>query len=406
MNNEHIERKEKRCELKNKFIGFISLLGSGVVAAVGFMLIASQRWSLFDRHFAAFIILFVQWQTLGFAVSKIGIEHLIFAVVSNDEKKYFAAGKFIVKTVVPISAVFSLAVGIVFSPWAGFVALGSIVLDAYSLIIMADLNARGFYSVTSIANLINYPLFFIILFSLNYAGWLNTEVALAAFLISSLLRSLWLARKKYVPAHFEGFSSDVNLKMGVQQAFNFLMYRMDQILLSVMGLKAHFDENISMYIYMAKFPETLASVIVILGTVIFPKAYVQYPFTIRLIGSQFKRYKLFFIGYVPLFIVLIYAYMKFWNGKSSPYYLAVPFLLNSLLIIFANNITYSMLRQGYLQRLIVNMLVAVITGLLLALTIKDGINVYVLSWIVPIQMVTFLILSLSTKWGKSIELHA
>lgn len=392
--------------IRKKFIGFVSLLGTGVISAVGFILIASQRWSSFDQHLAAFIILFVQWQLLGFAVSKIGIEHLIFAVVSNNEIKYFAIGKFIRTTVVPVSAVFSVVMGIVFSPWAGFVAFASILLDSYSLIITADLNARGFYKITAISNLINYPLFFIVIFGLNFAKLLNADVALAAFLFSSLLRALWLARRKYIPSRCEEFSSDVNLKMGIQQVFNFLLFRMDQIILAVIGLKEHFDESISMYIYMAKFPEILASIIVILGTVTFPKAYIKYPFTMLALLSQFKRYKMFFLGYVVLFVVLIFAYMKFWNGQTSPSFLALPFLLNALLIIFANNIMYSMLRQGYLHKLVVNLALAVMMGLFFSLVFIGGINIYLLSWIVPVQVLIFLLLSFSAKWGKSIELHA
>lgn len=401
-----VERNETRYERRKQIIGFVSLLSSGVIAAVGFMLIVSQRWLLFDQKLAAFIILFVQWQLLGFAVSKIGIEHLIFAIVSNDEKKHFAGVKFIGTIVVPVSLVFSLAVAVVFSPWAGLVAFGSIVLDSYSLIITADLNARGLYSVTSVSNLINYPLFFIILFSLNYAGWLNADVALTVFLFSSLLRSLWLARKKYVPINFEEFTSDVNLKMGVQQVFNFLLYRMDQIVLAVFGLKGQFDENISMYIFMAKFPEILTSVVVILGTVIFPKAYVRYPFTLHSLLVQLKRFKFFLPGYALLLAVLMYAYTIFWNGTTSPLYLVPPFLLNALIMIFANNISYSMLRQGYLQRLIVNMILAVMTGFLLTLLFMGGINMYLLSWIVPIQMIVFVALSLTAQWGKNIELHS
>src|SRR3990172_11695978 len=140
-------------EIKKALIGFVSLLSSGVVSAVGFMLIASQRMTLFDQHLAAFLILFVQWQTFGLKIYKIGIEAVVFAAVSSDQNKYFDPRQFIVRTVLPLAGFFSIVVLFVFSLWAAVVSFGSILLDAYSLIIMADLNARGFYRITSISNL-------------------------------------------------------------------------------------------------------------------------------------------------------------------------------------------------------------------------------------------------------------
>lgn len=395
---------ERKHEKRKPLIGFVSLLSSGAVSAVGFMLIASQRWSLFDEKLAAFIILFVQWQLLGVTICKLGIEQLVFAVVSKDGNKYFDVNKFILKVVLPASFVYAVVVSIVFSSWAGCVACATIVLDAYSIIIMADLNARGCYKITSVSNLLNYPLFFMILFSLSFTGWLTAEVALAIFLVSSLLRSLWLARNKCVPTQFTLFSSNVHAKMGVQQTLNFLLYRLDQIILAIIGLKLQSDQ-FSMYIYMAKFPEILSSVIVIIGTVSFPKAYIRYPFTLEGMMSQLKRYRLYLVGYLLALMTLLYAYMKLWIGQADPLYLAPPFLLHALLMLFANNVTYSMLRQGYLGKLILNLSMAVAIGGLVSIS-GGAVSIYVLSWIVPLQLATFMATSLAANWGKRIELQA
>lgn len=194
--------------------------------------------------------------------------------------------------------------------------------------------------------------------------------------------------------------------MGIQQVFNFLLYRIDQILLAVVGLKDQIDENVSLYIYLAKFPEILASVIVIIGTVAFPRVYVQYPFTVRSLSLRIKKYSFSVLGYIAAFIGLLYAYIKVWSGQADPLSLAPPFLLNALLIIVANNISYSMLRQGYLNKLIVNMIAAVVIGVSLSILLRVGGNTYALSWIVPIQMASFIILSLTTTWGERIELYA
>lgn len=382
-------------------------MSSGVVSAVGFMLISSQRWTLIDQRLAAFIILFVQWQTLGLTISKIGIENVVFAVVSSDRNKYFPPRQFVINKVLPLAGLYSLLVGFVFSPYAAIVSFSSIVLDASSLIIMADLNARGSYRITSISNLLNYPVFFLIMVSLHYVGELNLNLALVAFLSSSLLRWLWLAKKKFIPASRQEVTCAVNLGMGIQQVLNYLLFRSDQLIISFFLLTTFAVGDIGVYVYMAKFPEIISSAMVVAGTVYFPKMYIQYPFSGATIFQQMKKYRLYILTYGLLLVVVITMYRKFWNGSPIPVYVIIPFLLHALLVIFTNNVTYSMLRQEYLSRLLLNLIFSIAVGVLyFVFTLIKGIDIYALAWVVPIQLISFLILSLYTKWGKQKDLYA
>lgn len=393
--------------IRKKFVGFVSLLGSGVISAIGFMLIASQRWSLFDQHLAAFIILFVQWQTLGLTISKVGIENVVFAVVSSDRNKCFDSWQFILRKVLPLAGLYSVVVWFIFSPLAALVSFGSILLDASSLIIMADLNARGYYRITSISNLLNYPIFFLILVYLHYLDKLNLNFALGTFLFSSLLRWLWLAKTRVIPANREEVICTASLEMGMQQVLNYLLFRNDQLIISFFLLSTLATKKIGTYVYMAKFPEIVASVMVVAGTVYFPSMYIQYPVNWARVFSQIKKYRLYVLAYCLLMAGVVLMYRRFWSGVSFPLLVLLPFLIQALMVIIINNVTYSMLRQGYISGLLRNLIVSIIAGLLyFAMVLGTGMDIYALAWLVPIQFLIFLMLSFFSKCGKKVTLYA
>jgi len=396
---------DPRSELKRACVGFISLLGSSVISAIGFIIIASNRWVAFDPAAAVSLILFVQWQTLGLTIAKTGMEQVVFALVTEDDGAYLDPARYVFRKAAPLAGIFSLAVLFVFSPWAACVAFCTILLDTWSLIIMADLNARQRFKTTALSNLFNYPLFFIVIFALNHASRLDTNVTLAVFLASSALRWLWLWSNRTARAGRREVDCTANVRMGTQQALNYLLFRADQIILAVLGLKMQMDSTVGMYVFLAKFPELVSGVMVVAGTVIFPRMYIRYPFDRQALLGAVRAHSGYIAGYTAAVAAALFAYLALWNGQAIPLYLAVPFLVQSLCIVLANNITYSTLRQGYLQRLLVNLTRAVLAGGVIFLFLQHDFSIRTLSWIVPVQLLLFIGLSLTLGWGRRRELY-
>lgn len=392
-------------DLKRIIVGFVSLMGSSVISAIGFIIIASNRWVSFDQASAVSLILFVQWQTLGLTIAKTGIEQVVFALVSENDKVYLDPAKYVLKKALPLAGIFSLVVHFVFSPWAACVAFLTILLDTWSLIIMADLNARQRYKTTALSNLFNYPLFFITIFLVNHFGRLNTAVTLSVFLAASCLRWIWLKSNQFRQTDFNEVACTANIQMGMQQALNYLLFRADQIILAVLGLNLQFNNSVGMYVFLAKFPELVSGVMVVAGTVLFPKVYIKYPLDRTALLGNFKKNAIFVLGYISVIVLSVYIYINLWNGQNIPFYLALPFCIHSSCIILANNITYSSLRQGYLGRLLLNLSVAVLIGLLLAFLVYYDFSVRTLSWIVPIQLIIFISVTFVLKSGRSRELY-
>jgi len=270
---------------------------------------------------------------------------------------------------------------------------------------MADLNARQRFKTTALSNLFNYPLFFIIIFVLNHFGRLSTPVTLTVFLASSCLRWLWLWCNQTTRPGRREVDCTANAQMGLQQALNYLLFRGDQIVLAVLGLKMQMNGAVGMYVFLAKFPELASGVIGVAGTVLFPRMYIRYPFDRQAFLGTIRGYSGYIAGYVAAVSVAFFAYLCLWKGQAIPFYLAIPFLVHSLCIVMVNNITYSTLRQGYLQRLLVNLTWSVLAGAVIVLFVQHDFSITVLSWIVPVQLLMFTSMSLALSWGRSRELY-
>jgi hypothetical protein len=133
--------------------------------------------------------------------------------------------------------------------------------------------------------------------------------------------------------------------------------------------------------------------------------YIRFPFDRHALLGVIRSHSGYIAGYVAAVSAALFAYLFLWNGQAIPLYLVVPFLVHSLCIVLANNITYSTLRQGYLQRLLVNLTWAVLAGVVIFLFMQHDFSVRTLSWIVPVQLLLFISLSLTLGWGRSRELY-
>lgn len=397
--------RDVRGDIRRSLTGFASLLGSSVISAIGFVVIASRRWAVFDTELAVFIILFVQWQTLGLTIAKTGIEQVVFAVVTGDDSRYFDPRDYLFRTAMPLALLFSIAVGVVFTPWTALVAFATIVLDTYSLIVMADLNARKRFGITALSNLLNYPLFFVAIFGINCFRPLDRTSVLAVFLLSSVVRWLWMARNRTVAVNLQRSSSSISVGMGTQQALNYLMFRSDQILLALMGLRESRPADVGLYLFLAKFPELVSGVVVVAGAVYFPGMYLRYPFTLRELMRGSAQGVAVLGCYGASLVAALAVYTLLWNGPAFPRFLLVPFLVHGFCVIMANNITYSTLRQGYLRALLRNLSAAVVAGCLLAAYVQFDASLAAVAWIVPVQLMTFILLSVFLEWGQPRELH-
>lgn len=395
-------------EQKKALMGFLSLLSSGFLSAFCFALITSERWPIIKPNLVIFIVLYVQWQTLGLTISKLGIEQVVFAIVSQNERIYFNSRRYVVYKVLPLAVVFSLYIFFIVSPLAALITFLTILLDAESLIIMSDLNARKLYLINSIANLLNYPLFFLIIFMMIVFFEIGIKEILMVFLLTSFLRWLWLNCNRTTKLDMKEVFCKANIEMGIWQVLNYLIFRIDQIVLGAIGLNlenVYNEQFIRQYIFMAKYPELVSGIMVVAGTVIFPKVFISYPIYPQVIYKQFQKYIVWIVSFVVILFVLWFFYISIWSGEHISWNFAIPFLINSIFIFGVNNITYSMIRQGYLVGLLRNLSCSITIGLLIVLVFYVTKQVIILTWVIPIQLILFTFFVFIFPWGRRRELY-
>ena len=208
------------------------LLGSGVVSALALTIVTSNRWNLLDPGVGVTLVLFLQWQILGLTLTKMGIDQIIFAAVTENPRQQPTARAHMLRRALPLGILFSVLVAVVFGPWYGLACLFSLVLDTHAILLLADLNARERYTEVMVASLLNYPLFFLLVFGLQ-AAWrpVTTGIVLVLFVLTSVTRWVWLTFNRSAPSTFQTISYQGTALTGAVPLLNFLMFRVDQVLL-------------------------------------------------------------------------------------------------------------------------------------------------------------------------------
>jgi hypothetical protein len=392
-------------------IGILQLLGSGIIAAVGLTVIASNRTRVVDAEVAIFILLFVQWETLGLLIAKTGMDQLIFATVSRQPHLWFSLGSLVRRRIVPIALLFGLVCSLFFSPFAGALMAASLTFDAYAVIAIAELNARREYRTSSVANLLNYPVFFGLLCILAQWGPVTERVALIAFVVSSAARSIWLAACRRRPEGALVIRPTAVNQVALQPVLNCFLFRIDQLALAVPGLATGLatvqPEFLQVYLFLAKFPELASGLLNMAGTVIMPRVMLPPTGKPPSRRDQLARHWIVLACAIPSCAVALLTYLRLWrDGGSVPWTLAIPFALHAILIFPVNLVSYSMVAQGHLATLLRNLLIAFGIGVLVIIGLVIGKQVSPLAWVVPAQLLVFLLVSGSLAWGRSSPLYA
>lgn len=379
---------------KELLIRFAGLLTSGLFSALCLSLLASQRISWISGDAIVFILLFIQWQTLALTICKFGIDQVIFAVESRDTSLRLDITHFVWTRVLVPAFFISLVVAYVFSPFSALIAFASVILDIFSLATSAELNARRKLVSTTIANLLNYPLFFVLTFSLT---WFVTDVngILSVFLLSSVGRSYWLFTRNRKSDSTNKMRFTAAKSMAMQQVANYAAYRSDQLILPLMVTFAsvHLASQ-EEYVFLAKYPEFVSSGVVLLGVILLPTLVGGVSFD----RSKFRlrmstRHGLLF-GAVSLGVIVAFgAYQLVWqdDGDTDKLWIhGLPFLASALLVLPVHAVSYLLLSYGYVSTMIRNLSLGLILGLVVSLASFLTFNVWILSMVVPIQLVIFL----------------
>jgi hypothetical protein len=304
---------------------------------------------------------------------------------------------------------FAVIIGMVYSPWASLGLLVSLPLDTYSVMRIADLNARKKFPLAAAASLFNYPVFVILLVVIGLTVELSAVWVVAVFCFSSFTRALYLwgmsRLSKSRGSALKQVDSQVSMPMVMQQAMNYWLFRSDVLLLSFAGPAGIPALDIQRYLFLSRFIDFVAVLINSLGPVVYPLAFIRYPFGqdgARSRRQQAVRLGAAFVGMLVFVTPLLFLYQMLWASNDITPIQALPFLFISALMLPPNLITYSMLRQGYLPSLLRNLIIAIIFGVLaLAMAFAiSNLTLAILPWMLMVQLLGFTIIGLQMRWSR------
>jgi hypothetical protein len=399
-----------RARIKQYGAGAFLLLGANLISGVSLALISSGRLSFIGTEVANFIVIFIQWQVFALTGAKFGIDQVVFAAVSADNTITFDASRHIVRRVIPITVLFAVIIGMVYSPWASLGLLVSLPLDTYSVMRIADLNARKKFPLAAAASLFNYPVFVVLLVVIGLTVELSAVWVVVVFCFSSFTRALYLwgmlRLSKSRGSALKQVDSQVSMPMVMQQAMNYWLFRSDVLLLSFAGPAGIPALDIQRYLFLSRFCDFVAVLINSLGPVVYPLAFIRYPFGQD--GARSRRQQAVRLGaaFAGMFVILsplLFLYQMLWSSNDITPIQALPFLIEAALILLPNLITYSMLRQSYLPSLLRNLIASLgvgFTSLIGIIVLSTG-NLHLLPLMIVIQLGAFTILGIAASWGKT-----
>lgn len=378
------------------------LLGSGVISAVALTIITSNRWHLLDPGVGVSLVLFLQWQAFGLTIAKLGVDQVIFAAITENPKRRILTSPHMRRRAIPLALAFGVLVALVFNPWYGIACFASMILDTESVLLLADLNARERYTSVMTASLLNYPLFFLFLFGLQVWRPVTIGLALGLFVLTSFARWAWLIFNRSFPTALPTLSIQGTGLTGIAPLLNFLMFRVDQVLLGttvVSTLVATVGSDfIRQLLFLGRYQELLSGGIAILTGMLLPRLHLRYPFVARDLVRTAATRRWSILGYVGAVAVSLAVYTLVWRGAPLPAILLICAAVSALLILPANALTYSMIRQGHLLGLVRNLAVAVTIGLATVVASYKLAAPMIFVVAVPLQLVVFVALVLTSNW--------
>ncbi|MCA3047164.1 MAG: hypothetical protein ING61_11350 [Rhodocyclaceae bacterium] len=302
--------------------------------------------------------------------------------------------------VLPLAVVFACASVFFFPAQLAPIFFFAVACDAIASFRGAELNAKQQYGISAVGNLLNYPVMLALLLLIATDHPLTIGEGLGCFALSSVVRATWLCfQHNRISRGTQLRATTVeNVPLtGMQGITNWALFRADQLALLYIPLLAitSFDETrLTQYIFLTRIPEIGTGILVLFGTVYFPKYFLPNDdqqaerstilrLYLKLAGIVFTLGACVGLLALPLF-----------NGPRIDFVTALPFLLQLPLILWANLVTYSMQSQGRLAPLVTYAALAGVAGLAL-IAVLIGTNCHkMLAWVVPLQLSIFILLGL------------
>lgn len=387
----------------------MAVLGaSGLASAAALLWLASNRIPGIAPDIAAALLLAIQWHLVGLTLAKFGIDYAVFAIVSRNPAVSFRVRDALAFPVVPLTLSFAAASAVLLPPVPAALVASAVFFDTLSTVQSAELNARRRFAESAFGNLLNYPVFVLAWAAFASAGSTTLVEGLGLFLATRVLRYAWVAwRASRGLSAATGFEISVKGWVGLQGALNLLVFRFDQVLLAILFFAGagwlEANPGMGVFLFLSRFPEFATGILVLAGTVLFPKRYLM-PGSFSAAVPVVRLYLALGLAVGLAGAAALALGGTLYAGSTPDARWWLPFAVQIALILPANLVTYSMQSGGYLPGLLRNYGLGIAAGALVAAVAVSQQSLVALAWAVPAQLAVFLAASLAVPWGREIRM--
>lgn len=252
------------------------------------------------------VALFIAAQAVVLTIVKLGLDQLAFAQANKAEARRVLVRAAIVRRSLPLAALCCAVLLNSFTAPIALLVCLSALADTVALIRISQVNGSG-HTVTSVAlNLLNYPLFVLLVVSVAAVQPLSELHCAAAFTTSSAVRLLAsFGAERRMLAHLPTVAINASTAgmAGLFQFTSYVLNRGDVVLLTVFGKRLLSDDRLAAYLLLAKFLEMAASAAIALGSVWLSRARAQHGHGTTSAQQWYVVGLLFALVGLPAFIV-------------------------------------------------------------------------------------------------------
>lgn len=363
-----------------------------MLGAVCIAFMTAGKVSFVSADASASLAIFIALQMLGVTIVKAGLDSYVFAQASTQQKNdLYNFRPVFSKVLVYFWIAISIASYFYIGSWLGIVIYSaSVICDSYSAVRTSEFTARRQFHIVAASNMLKYPLYFLILFSIGSFIVIEYEDLLYLFVFTSLVRSFFLLSisRKFSFQSLPSFSFGI---LGAQQVLNYLLFRLDQVGIPLLSgsISTLDSKSINDFVFLIKYPELVSYFAAASGSIVFPRLLDRWHSTKIDITRErlLINFGLFFVCGIGLIIYLLVL-------QRDPYgfYVYLPLVLAACLSFEVNFITFKLLSSNSFARLLICLLIGFLFGIIFLFLTKIT-QIFLLTyWIVPIQMIVFLII--------------
>lgn len=216
--------------IKKLLLQCIFLLGSGFIAAAGFVVLATGQFFNIDQVDNSSFLLIVSLLVFSLTAGVFGSDRQVLALSTGFQTRIRISNELILWNIfVSFFSFMYLLYSFHLAVYSALALSLSVALDAFAVIFQSWLSTQMRSGIVFLSNFLRYPLFFLIIYLFGLLFTVSIEFLCLLFSLSSIVRFLFLLQFVRKGSDFHVIHISMNKSIGLYQIINYVVFRGGQL---------------------------------------------------------------------------------------------------------------------------------------------------------------------------------